>query len=98
MTKQGNAFFSIAPSGSSANLRGLAYGSGYFVAAGDQGTLLSSQDGNIWTSRFPGDSPSTLSTATLLSVTFSTPLQRFVAVGAGEVRWYPLVGQVDRVN
>ncbi len=57
--EMGDQFFSGASSGTSANLHGLAYGSGYFVATGDQGTLLSSQDGDIWTARFPGDSPST---------------------------------------
>jgi hypothetical protein len=61
--------------------RGLAYGNGYWVAAGEQGTILSSKDRNSWTQRFSGDSPSTLSTATLLSATYSSTLQRFVIVG-----------------
>ena len=39
--------------------RGLAYGNGYFVVAGEQGTILSSTDGISWTQRFSGDSPST---------------------------------------
>lgn len=61
--------------------RGLAFGNGYFVAAGEQGTILSSPDGMNWTQRFSGDSPSTLSTATLLSAAFSEPLQCFVVTG-----------------
>jgi hypothetical protein len=81
--EMGDEFFGGASSGTSANLRGLAYGGGYFVAAGDQGTILSSQDGDIWTARFSGDSPSTLSTATLLSAAYSESLQRFVVTGTG---------------
>ncbi len=61
--------------------RGLAFGNGYWVAAGEQATILSSTDGKTWTQRFSGDSPSTLSTATLLSATYSSTLQRFVIVG-----------------
>jgi hypothetical protein len=64
-----------------ATLRGLTFGGGYFVAAGDQGTILTSVDGNIWTQRFSGDSPSTLRTATLLSAAYSPTLQRFVVTG-----------------
>jgi hypothetical protein len=63
--------------------RGLAYGNGYWVAAGDQGTILSSTNGVAWTQRFSGDSPSTLSTATLLSAAYSSSLQRFVVTGTG---------------
>jgi hypothetical protein len=62
--------------------RGLALGNGIWVAAGEQGTILSSADATNWTQRFSGDSPSTLSTATLLSATYSSTLQRFVIVGA----------------
>jgi hypothetical protein len=67
----------------SANLGGLTFGNGYFVAAGDQGTILTSMDGKSWTQRFSGDSPSTVSTSTLLSAAFSPTLQRFVVTGAG---------------
>lgn len=63
--------------------RGLAFGGGYYVAAGEQGTILSSTDGITWTQRFSGDSPSTLSTATLLGAAYSSTLQRFVIVGTG---------------
>ena len=63
--------------------RGLTYGNGYWVAAGEQGTILSSTDGINWTQRFSGDSPSTLSTATLLSAAYSSTLQRFVVTGTG---------------
>ena len=64
-------------------LRGLAYGNGLAVAAGDQGTLLTSPDSENWTQRFAGDSPSTVSTASLLSAAYSEPLQRFVVTGTG---------------
>jgi hypothetical protein len=67
----------------SVNYRGLTYGNGYWVAAGDQGTLLSSVDGINWTQRFSGNSPSALSTSTLLSAAYSETLQRFVATGTG---------------
>ena len=63
--------------------RGLAYGNGYWVAAGEQGDLLSSTDGTNWTRRFAGDSPSTTSAATLLSAAYAPTLQRFVVTGAG---------------
>ena len=63
--------------------RGLAYGNGYWVAAGEQGTILSSTDAQTWTQRFSGDSPSTLSTATFLGAAYSSTLQRFVIVGTG---------------
>ena len=66
-----------------ANYRGLTYGNGYYVAAGDSGTLLSSTDGVHWTQRFSGNSPQTLTTATLLGATYSSTLQRFVVVGTG---------------
>jgi hypothetical protein len=63
--------------------RGLAFGNGYYVAAGEQGTIVTSTDGNSWTQRFSGDSPSALSTATLLGACFSPTLQRFVITGTG---------------
>jgi hypothetical protein len=72
--------FSMVPN---VTYRGLTYGNGYWVAAGDQGTLLSSVDGINWTQRFSGDSPSALSTSTLLSAAYSETLQRFVATGTG---------------
>jgi hypothetical protein len=53
------------------------------VAAGEQGTILSSTDGLTWTQRFAGDSPSTVSSATLLSATYSPILQRYVITGTG---------------
>jgi photosystem II stability/assembly factor-like uncharacterized protein len=83
--EMGNEFFSngVTP-GTTATLRGLAYGSGSLVAAGEQGTILtSSDDGATWTQRFSGDSPSTVTAATLLSATYSEPLQRFVITGTG---------------
>jgi hypothetical protein len=63
--------------------RGLAYGAGYWVAAGEAGTILTSPDGLTWTQRFSGDSPSTLTTSVLLGATYSSALQRFVVVGTG---------------
>jgi hypothetical protein len=63
--------------------RGLTYGNGFWVAAGAEGTLLSSVDGVNWTQRFSGDSPSALSTSTLLSAAYSETLQRFVVTGTG---------------
>lgn len=63
--------------------RGLTYGNGYWIVAGEQGTIFSSTDGLNWVQRFSGDSPSTLSTATLLSAAYSSQLQRFVVTGTG---------------
>jgi len=65
------------------DFRGLAYGNGYFVAAGEQGTIFRSTDGTNWLQSYSGDSPSTLSIATLLSAAYSPTLQRFVVTGLG---------------
>jgi len=64
-------------------LRGLIYGNGYWVAAGDRGTIETSTDGINWIQRFSGDSPSTVTSATLLSAAYSSTLQRFVVTGMG---------------
>lgn len=77
----GGEWASGGSTNTSANLMSLTSGGGYFVATGDQGTILTSIDGKNWTRRFAGDSPSTVSTATLLSATFSSTLQRFVVTG-----------------
>jgi hypothetical protein len=66
-----------------ARFRGLAYGDGSYVAAGEQGTIETSTDGIKWVQRFSGDSYSTLSAATLLGAAYSSTLQRFVVVGTG---------------
>lgn len=80
----GPPYFSLSPTVTpNVIFRGLAYGNGSFIAAGEQGTIFSSPDGINWTQRFSGDSPSTLSTSTLLSATYSETLQRFVVTGAG---------------
>jgi hypothetical protein len=63
--------------------RGLTYGNGYWVAAGEQGTIFTSTDGINWKQRYSGDSPSTLTTSTLLSAAYSSTLQRFVITGTG---------------
>ncbi|HXQ81467.1 MAG TPA: hypothetical protein VN775_09150 [Opitutaceae bacterium] len=63
--------------------RGLAYGNGYLVAAGEQGSIFTSSDGMNWKQRFSGDSPSTLSTSVFLSAAYSETLQRFVVTGTG---------------
>lgn len=63
--------------------RGLAYGNGYWVAAGEQGTIFTSADGINWIQRFSGDSPSSVSTSTLLSAAYSSTIQRFVVTGTG---------------
>ncbi len=75
-------FFKTSPTAiPNVDFRGLAYGNGSFVAAGEQGTIFTSVDGINWTQRFSGDSPSTLSTSTLLSAAYSDKLQRFVVTG-----------------
>jgi hypothetical protein len=73
---------SVVPN-TSATLWGIAFGNGWFVATGDNGTILSSTDAINWTQRFSGDSPSALTTSTLLSVAYSEALQRFVVTGTG---------------
>jgi hypothetical protein len=61
--------------------RGLIYGAANWVVAGERGTIYTSSDGVKWTQRFSGDSPSTVTTETILSVTYAETLQKFVAVG-----------------
>jgi hypothetical protein len=63
--------------------RGLTYGNGYWVTAGELGTIFTSTDGINWTQRFSGNSPATLSTSTFLSAAYSPALQRFVIAGTG---------------
>lgn len=79
----GASWASVSVPGTSATFRGLTHGNGAWVAAGDQGTIVTSTDGIDWTQRFSGDSPSMVSTATLLSASYSEPLQRFVVTGTG---------------
>jgi photosystem II stability/assembly factor-like uncharacterized protein len=80
----GNEFFDVvSQTGMTATLRGLAVGGGYFVAVGDQGTVLYSLDGFSWNQAFAGDSYSTVSTAALSGIAYAADQQRFVAVGAG---------------
>lgn len=64
-------------------LRGLVYGSGVFVAAGEQGIIFTSSDGSNWTQRIAEDGSKNLNTTSFLSVAYSEDLQRFVAVGTG---------------
>jgi sugar lactone lactonase YvrE len=61
----------------SIDFRGLAYGFGYWVAAGEQGTIFCSTDGINWQQSNSG------STATLLSAAYSSKLQRIVVTGMG---------------
>jgi hypothetical protein len=77
-TSGGNA----TPS-TTATFRGLAYGNGTYVAAGEQGTIMTSPDGKAWTQRPAGDSYATVSAATLLGAAYSASLNRFVVVGTG---------------
>jgi hypothetical protein len=83
LDERGQEFLQSPTTVPNIDFRGLTYGNGYFVAAGEQGTILSSTDGENWTQRFSGDSPSTVTTATLLSAAYSDPLQRFVITGTG---------------
>jgi hypothetical protein len=61
--------------------RGLVYGANQWVAGGTGGTIYTSPDGGRWTQRFSGDSPSNVSTDSVLSITYAEALQKFVAVG-----------------
>lgn len=76
-------FTAIAMPLPNVDFRGLVYGNGYFVAAGEQGYIYRSLDGVIWTQSFSGNSPATLTTATLLSAAYSDVLKRFVITGVG---------------
>jgi hypothetical protein len=78
-----NAFNNSPSSIPNVDFRGLTYGDGFWIAAGEQGTIMRSTDGINWLQSYSGDSPSTLSTATLLSAAYSSQLQRFVVTGTG---------------
>ena len=82
LTWSGSWAIAAAPK-TTVTFRGLTFGNGYFVAAGDLGTIMTSSDGVNWTQRFSGDSPSSLSTAALLSAAYSQDMQRFVVTGTG---------------
>lgn len=70
--------WSPVSSGTMANLWGVCYGGGQFVAVGEQGTILTSPDGKTWTARTSGTS------AWLTAVTYA--MGHYVAVGdAGAV-------------
>ncbi len=71
------------PGAGTANMRGITYGSGALVSVGENGMIYSSTDGLKWTQRFSGDSPSTVTISTMISVAYAETLQRFVAVGGG---------------
>jgi len=58
----------------SANIRGVTYGDGLYVAVGDSGTLTTSTDGTTWTTRTSG-----FGTTTIRGVTYGDGL--YVAVG-----------------
>lgn len=61
----------------SETLNSATYGNGMFVAVGDNGTILSSNDGVVWTSRISG------TTVQLNGVTYGNGI--FVAVGLPEI-------------
>jgi hypothetical protein len=82
-TSGSNAFVNTPSSIPNVDFRGLTYGNGYWIAAGEQGAIFRSTDGMNWAQSYAGDSPSTLSTSTLLSAAYSPQLQRFVVTGTG---------------
>lgn len=63
--------------------RGLAYGGDSWVLVGENGSLFTSKDALKWTQRFTGDGPDSVTSATLLSVAYSSTLSKFVIVGTG---------------
>ena len=63
--------------------RGLAYGGDTWVLVGEKGALFTSKDASKWTQRFTGDGPDSATSATLLSVAYSSTLSKFVIVGTG---------------
>ncbi|MGA2506940.1 MAG: hypothetical protein ABSF80_05630 [Chitinispirillaceae bacterium] len=63
----------VSPVPTSNNLQSITYGNGQYVAVGDAGTILTSPDGLVWTSRTSGI------TTRLWSVTYGNGL--YVTVG-----------------
>lgn len=68
-----------SPAGSSANLNGVAYGNGLFVAVGS-GAVLTTSDGVAWTARTPSGAP------TFTSVAFGGGIWVAVASNGGAYR------------
>jgi hypothetical protein len=68
-----------------ADLRALAYGDGYVVTGGDNGTLLTSVDGKTWTPAEPLLGPGVATTASYLAAAYSPSLDIFVVVGTEDV-------------
>ena len=72
--------WTLRPSGSYNNLNKVTYGNNVFVAVGDSGTILTSQDGQTWTKRSSGV------TNTLSDIAYAA--DKFVAVGKSETICY----------
>ena len=73
----------------------VAYGNSLFVAVGNNGTILTSADGNSWTQQHLPYSPPSLNTVMLNSVAFGD--SKFIAVGdktiltsSDGVNWNPI--------
>jgi len=73
LTSPDGTAWTLRNSGTSNDLRSVAYGNGLFVAVGEDGAILTSPDGASWTQRTSGTSNR------LRGVTYGNGL--FVAVG-----------------
>ena len=84
----GQSHWEIKQSGTTSSLNAVTFGNGLFVAVGDNGTILTSADGDVWTGRSSG------TTDRLPAIAFGNG--RFVATRTN--RGSPAITSLDGIN
>jgi hypothetical protein len=84
----GQSHWEVKPSNANASLNAIAFGNGLFVAVGDNGIIVTSPDGDVWTPRVSG------TTDRLPAIVFGNG--RFVAPRAN--RGLPGITSTDGIN
>lgn len=85
---EAQSVWQVKPSNTTSSLNAVAFGNGLFVAVGDNGTILTSPDGQVWTPRASG------TTDRLPAIAFGNG--RFVATRAN--RSMPAITSTDGLN
>jgi probable HAF family extracellular repeat protein len=84
----GQSHWEVKQSGTTSSLNAVTFGNGLFVAVGDDGTILTSADGDVWTARSSG------TTDRLPAIAFGNG--RFVATRTN--RGSPAITSLDGIN
>jgi hypothetical protein len=84
----GQSHWEVKPSNAAASLSAVIFGNGLFVAVGDNGTIVTSPDGEVWTARVSGTSDR------LRAITYGSG--HFVATK--ENRSQPILTSPDGIN